>query len=164
MTLANEIAFGVIWKDILINPNFWVIPKTLKRVPTATLTNTRQQEWKWGWMPWPWNRRSSYLVQWFSMTKEVQINRLVVYRCKRFQLAHIDHINSPTKVFWYQYHYPRFAKRYVNFYRGVPTINPQTNKQRADIHMTYSFLYFIFSRYKIVLFTKTLHIFTLIFI
>ena len=36
----------------------------------------------------PNRRRSSYLVnvQWFSITKEVQINGLVVYGCKRFDL------------------------------------------------------------------------------
>ena len=47
--------------------------------------------WPWccrqfykGGMTWPRKRRSSYLVQYFSMTKEVQINELVVYGCKGF--------------------------------------------------------------------------------
>ena len=48
--------------------------------------------------------------------------------------------------------------------RGVPTINLQTNKQRADIWLMYLLLYIIFSRYKHAFFNKTLHIFTLIFI
>ena len=38
----------------------------------------------------PEKKRSSYLVQLFSMTQEVQINGLVVYGFKRFQLAHIE--------------------------------------------------------------------------
>ena len=63
-------------------------------VPTATLSNARQQRVKVGGNALALKRRSSYLVQWFSMTKEVQINGLVVYGCKRFQLAHIE-LSSP---------------------------------------------------------------------
>jgi hypothetical protein len=58
---------------------------------------------KVGGMPWPRKRRSSYLVQWFSMTKEVQINELVVYGVsaitKLYGLTALDHMISPCELF-----------------------------------------------------------------
>ena len=44
----------------------------------------------------------------------------------------------------------------ANFYRGVPTIIPHIYKQRADIWLSYCYMYIIFSRIKLAFFTKTL--------
>ena len=55
-----------------------VIPKTLKKVPALALSCDRHIKGISRGNALAPNRRSSYLVQWFSMTKKVQFNELVV--------------------------------------------------------------------------------------
>ena len=55
-----------------------VIPKTLKMIPAIALSCDRHKKGKSRGKALAQNRRSSYLVQWFSMTKKVQFNELVV--------------------------------------------------------------------------------------
>ena len=55
-----------------------VIPKTLKMVPALALACDRHKMGKSRGNALTPNRRISYLVQWFSMAKKVQFNKLVV--------------------------------------------------------------------------------------